>query len=115
MVGKVAERAPMMTPAYITALVLGIVVVWQTVAMYLWLTFPAWDWVMLRISLSFADAIALAALALSLYSYAELYALKAEYGTFDTDEIRERREKQLAKEMASLNALEANGGDVDGR
>lgn len=113
MSSKSSIVAPMVSPMRLTVVVITIVAVWQTVAMWLWVSFPSWDYIMLRVSLSFADAIALAALALSLYTYSELYSLRLEYGTFDTDLIREKKRQEVEKAGDDLDAMEEPRVKVD--
>lgn len=50
-------------------LVVGGFVVYQVVLLWIWTTFAALDWFLLRVSLSSADALAIASLWLGLYSY----------------------------------------------
>ncbi len=50
-------------------LCVGAIIVYQAVVLWVWYSFPQWDWTMLRVSLSFADIGTALALSLGLYAY----------------------------------------------
>ena len=96
----------MIHPRTIVYAVAGWIIFYQSTLMYLWITQPTWDWVLIRFSLSQSDAISFAALYLSLRAYKEAFVLKEEFGSFDGDDIRKKRE--LEKAGDDLDAIEAS-------
>jgi hypothetical protein len=63
-------------PIHYLAGCVGFIVLWQSIMMYLWITYTEWDWALLRFSLSNSDAMSIAALALALWSLHLFYKNK---------------------------------------
>ena len=60
-------------PIYILLAFFGFVVLYQSILMHVWITYPALDWILLRYSVSNGDIIAIFAFALAYMSYAYFY------------------------------------------
>jgi len=65
-------------PIHYLLICVGFITGYQSLMMYLWVKYPAWDWFLLRFSLSNSDAMGIAAFALAMWSLHLFYKNKAQ-------------------------------------